>query len=928
MTDEQNTNQQNQNLDPKKDGQDIPAPPAMGSEIGQPTPTPLEANPKPVESKPEPTAEAQDQPAVVEPYEPEMPAPKPVEPVPAPEAPVPETPVTPVEPIEPVAPSAPETLLNPMTAAVPESPEVPTAPVNEVSMENHADVPPFEVNMPSSPQPEAQDKPSVIEPSEPEIPAPTPDEPMAAPEALVDPLPAPEAPMAPVEPVVAAESANTDTETVEETFSQVEEVHTEVPAEISESSTVNSENVPGEPSLNEQKDIYEKPKKKKSKLIMFGLIGFVVALLATIGVGLLLFVGNNDSSSNPLFQSLGIEAPTIMTFVILVAIVVLGIFTLSALIGLLISLFKMMGAKDDKPKKKKALLSVVISFVLMALFATGLILASGQLSKFNGESKKELIVTIPEDTTGLTAPIEIQFDATQLPIDKSRFEIIGYVWDFDDGERATGPIVKHTFASKPADGLYEVELTVQYKDLADTSGTVQTDTFTRTIAIENQSVAAVFSYDPEEPRAPAEIYFDASESVDPDGEIVSFEWDFDADGEFEEEGEEVTHLFELGGEYDVTLRVLDTNGEFTELTKTILVKDDNIIKPVVKVNPDDEFLAPDIAYQFDATESTSDEGNVISYEWIFGDGSRGEGRKFTHAYSVEGVYTLILKLKDDAGNEREYEKEIRVSSSSSGLFAKIQTVPELNEKELYGTVPFVVNFDGGNSSGGEIVDYEWDFDGDGQSDASGKNIEHTFETIGEFDVFLTITSAEGKSATETIKVYAESPGLQAKITANPVNGTVPLTVTLDATGSRVPNDVSVVSFVWDFDDGTPIDRSNEPRVTHRYSQIGTFNPSVKLITSDNDFSEASTVININSIPLSACFTMSRKIGPAPLTVTFNSSCSTGTVQAYSWKFGEVGVSTKNKPMFVFDTPGEYNISLEVLGSDNNVSIFEDTVIVE
>ena len=672
----------------------------------------------------------------------------------------------------------------------------------------------------------------------------------------------------------------------------------------------------------------EKPKKKKSKAIMFGLIGFVVTLLATIGVGLLLFVGNKEGASNPLFQSLGIEAPTIMTFVVLVAIVVLGIFTLSALIGLLVSLVKMMGAKEDKARKKKALVSVIIAGLMMVIFGSGLVYASTQLSKFSGEGRSELIVTIPENTTGLTAPVEIQFDATQLPIDKSRFEIIGYVWDFDDGERATGPIVKHTFASKPADGLYEVELTVQYKDLTDTSGTVQTDTFTRTIAIENQAVAAVFSYDPEEPRAPAGIYFDASESVDPDGEIVSFEWDFDADGDFEEEGEEVTHLFEEGGEYEVTLRVLDSNGEFTELTKTIVVKDDNIIKPVIKVEPNDEFLAPEIAYQFDASDSSSDEGNIVSYEWIFGDGSRGEGRKFTHAYAAEGVYTLILKLSDDAGNEREYEKEVRVSSSSSGLFAKIQTVPELTEGQLYGTVPFVVNFDGGNSSGGEIVDYEWDFNGDGQTDANGKNIEHTFQNIGEFDVFLTITSADGKSATETIKVHAESAGLQAKITANPVNGTVPLTVTFDATGSRVPNDVEVVSFVWDFDDGTPIDRSSEPRVTHRYSQIGTFNPSVKLVTSDNSFSEATTVINANSIPLSACFTMSRKIGPSPLTVSFNSSCTTGTVQAYSWEFGEVGVSTQNKPIFTFEAAGEFKVTLEVLGTDNNVSTFEDTVIVE
>ncbi|MCK4600401.1 PKD domain-containing protein [Candidatus Bipolaricaulota bacterium] len=68
--------------------------------------------------------------------------------------------------------------------------------------------------------------------------------------------------------------------------------------------------------------------------------------------------------------------------------------------------------------------------------------------------------------------------------------------------------------------------------------------------------------------------------------------------------------------------------------------------------------------------------------------------------------------------------------------------------------PFVVSFDASNSSDpdGIIVSYGWDFD-DGTT-ATGKEVQHTFISPGDYDVCLTVTDEKGKRASITHTVHA------------------------------------------------------------------------------------------------------------------------------------------------------------------------------
>lgn len=62
-----------------------------------------------------------------------------------------------------------------------------------------------------------------------------------------------------------------------------------------------------------------------------------------------------------------------------------------------------------------------------------------------------------------------------------------------------------------------------------------------------------------------------------------------------------------------------------------------------------------------------------------------------------------------------------------------------------------VTFDGSLSSDsdGQIVLYEWDFNGDGRADAQGKIVEHIFKSAGNFSVTLTVTDNDDLKNSET-----------------------------------------------------------------------------------------------------------------------------------------------------------------------------------
>lgn len=68
---------------------------------------------------------------------------------------------------------------------------------------------------------------------------------------------------------------------------------------------------------------------------------------------------------------------------------------------------------------------------------------------------------------------------------------------------------------------------------------------------------------------------------------------------------------------------------------------------------------------FNASASYAPETQVVSFEWDFGDGTTGTGVTTDHIYMVPGNYTVILSIKDEAGNTATKKIIVTVQEQSS-----------------------------------------------------------------------------------------------------------------------------------------------------------------------------------------------------------------------------------------------------------------------
>ncbi len=190
-------------------------------------------------------------------------------------------------------------------------------------------------------------------------------------------------------------------------------------------------------------------------------------------------------------------------------------------------------------------------------------------------------------------------------------------------------------------------------------------------AMNNPPEAAV-SAGPIRGITPLAVNFDESSSSDPDGTIVSYDWNF-GDGNTGS-GSRVSHTYNVSGIYTAVLTVTDDKGATDTGQVMITVTDPVNIPPTAKlaVNPTIG-IAPLMVY-FDGSTSTDPDGNLTSYEWDFGDGVIGSGVKVIHTYNSIGNYTATLTVTDDDHATDTDLLTITADSGSVGKAGKAQKV--------------------------------------------------------------------------------------------------------------------------------------------------------------------------------------------------------------------------------------------------------------
>lgn len=144
------------------------------------------------------------------------------------------------------------------------------------------------------------------------------------------------------------------------------------------------------------------------------------------------------------------------------------------------------------------------------------------------------------------------------------------------------------------------------------------------------------------------VMLDGSGSVDPDGEVVLFRWNFGDGTSIIGEAQE-SHVYEQTGSYTVTLTVIDdSRGSDTRSTLVLVGSGENQnIAPVAVISAISSAVAGE-SVVFDGLSSFDEDGEIVEYVWGFGDGGSAIGENVSHSFDEAGSFLVSLTVTDDA----------------------------------------------------------------------------------------------------------------------------------------------------------------------------------------------------------------------------------------------------------------------------------------
>jgi len=248
---------------------------------------------------------------------------------------------------------------------------------------------------------------------------------------------------------------------------------------------------------------------------------------------------------------------------------------------------------------------------------------------------------------------------------------------------------------------------------------------------------ASFSSSPATVRGDAPLSVDAAASYDPDGSIVSYNWDF-GDGS-SGAGTASEHRYVRAGSYLVRLTVGDNWGAANTISRVVTVRSTH------RTTPHAAFLAlspgghTGNTVEFDGSSSYPGSGPLVSYRWSFGDGSSASGMIVSHGYARTGRYRVQLKVTDTAGLSSSVHRIVRITAPRHVRIAVSPAQPHVSS---------AATFSASARDPGGIASYRWRF-GDGSSGHGGR-VSHVYARRGRYTVTLTVADNNGAVATRRL----------------------------------------------------------------------------------------------------------------------------------------------------------------------------------
>lgn len=241
------------------------------------------------------------------------------------------------------------------------------------------------------------------------------------------------------------------------------------------------------------------------------------------------------------------------------------------------------------------------------------------------------------------------------------------------------------------------------------------------------------------------VFEDHSFSLD--GEIIAWKWEF-GDGQTSDEQSPV-HVYDSGGVYEIWLSIESSTGCSSTIVQHICIGDTEVVEgPECQAIFFFEQLGENAEFQFMDVSL----GDVVAWQWNFGDGETSQEPVPIHQYANPGVYLVTLSIETALGCQSTMSvllttgDNIQYDDECRALFLPFIDIDSLSV--------FFLNLSSANP-----ISILWDF-GDGTT-STELIPSHSYAAPGVYTVVLTLTTADGCESTYSTIINFGSNGFTA-----------------------------------------------------------------------------------------------------------------------------------------------------------------------